>query len=120
LRELAAALAQEGRARLERDEVAATERGYELSGDMRYAGQAYEIVVPFDTIEPSEEGLARPGSVVNAVSPAPVANCMAVGHRVVNAVMGAFAQALPGCVPASYYGVSYAYALNVRDAYGET
>ena len=59
LRELAAALAEEGRARLERDEVAATERGYELSGDMRYAGQAYGIVVPFDAIEPSEEGLAR-------------------------------------------------------------
>jgi len=55
---------------------------------------------------------APPGSVVNARSPAPVANRMAVGHRVVNAVMGAFASAMPGQVPASYYGVSYAYALN--------
>jgi N-methylhydantoinase B len=43
---------------------------------------------------------------------------MAVGHRVVNAVMGAFAQALPGEVPASYYGVSYAYALNCFNADG--
>jgi N-methylhydantoinase B len=55
---------------------------------------------------------APPGTVVNARSPAPVANRMAVGHRVVNAVMGAFASAMPGHVPASYYGVSYAYALN--------
>ncbi|MBT4542343.1 MAG: hydantoinase B/oxoprolinase family protein, partial [Alphaproteobacteria bacterium] len=50
--------------------------------------------------------------------PAPVANRMAVGHRVVNAVMGAFAQAVPERVPASYYGVSYAYALNVFNADG--
>lgn len=56
--------------------------------------------------------VAPPGSIVNARSPAPVANRMAVGHRVVNAVLGAFAQALPESVPASYYGVSYAYALN--------
>lgn len=61
---------------------------------------------------------APPGSVVNARSLAPVANRMAVGHRVVNAVMGAFAQALPGEVPASYYGVSYAYALNCFNADG--
>ncbi|MBT4018275.1 MAG: hydantoinase B/oxoprolinase family protein [Alphaproteobacteria bacterium] len=62
--------------------------------------------------------VAPPGSVVNANHPAPVANRMAVGHRVVNAVMGAFAQAVPERVPASYYGVSYAYALNVFNADG--
>jgi N-methylhydantoinase B len=56
--------------------------------------------------------VAPPGLVVNAVSPAPVANRMAVGHRIVNTVMGAFAGALPRQIPASYYGVSYAYALN--------
>jgi N-methylhydantoinase B/oxoprolinase/acetone carboxylase alpha subunit len=50
--------------------------------------------------------------------PAPVANRMAVGHRIVNAVMGAFAQALPDQVPAAYYGVSYAYALNAENADG--
>ena len=54
---------------------------------------------------------APPGTVVNAAPPAPVANRMATGHRVVNAVMGAFAQALPEQVPACYYGVSYAYSL---------
>ena len=63
--------------------------------------------------------LAPPGLVVNAISPAPVANRMAVGHRVVNAVMGAFAQALPGAMPASYYGVSYAYALSCNDESGD-
>jgi len=58
--------------------------------------------------------VAPPGTVVNAASPAPVANRMAVGHRVVNAVMGAFAEALPGRMPAAYYGVSYAYAVEAR------
>ncbi|BBK44067.1 5-oxoprolinase [Allostella vacuolata] len=62
---------------------------------------------------------APPGTVVNAQSPAPVANRMAIGHRVVNAVMGAFAAALPGQIPAAYYGVSYAYALGSRRADGQ-
>jgi N-methylhydantoinase B len=74
---------------------------------------------------PANAGCYRPirivapeGLVVNARAPAPVANRMAVGHRVVNAVMGAFAHALPGRVPAAYYGVSYAYALNAINADG--
>ena len=67
---------------------------------------------------PANAGCYRPieivapvGLVVNAARPASVANRMAVGHRVVNAVMGSFAAAIPDDVPASYYGVSYAYAL---------
>ena len=74
---------------------------------------------------PANAGCYRPisviaplGSVVNARHPAPVANRMAVGHRVVNAVMGAIAQAVPERVPASYYGVSYAYALSANNADG--
>ena len=55
---------------------------------------------------------APEGLVVNARSPAPVANRMATGHRIVTTVLGAFAAAMPGQVPAAYYGVSYAYALN--------
>lgn len=55
----------------------------------------------------------RPGTCTAAISPAPVANRMAVGHRVVNATMGAMAQALPGQVAAAYYGVSYAYAISI-------
>ena len=68
---------------------------------------------------PANDGCYRPikiaapeGALVNARSPAPVANRMATGHRIVNAVMGAFASALPGRVPAAYYGVSYAFAVN--------
>jgi N-methylhydantoinase B len=61
---------------------------------------------------------APDGLCVTARSPAPVANRMAVAHRVVNAVMGAFAQAVPGRVPAAYYGVSYAYATNLFHADG--
>ena len=74
---------------------------------------------------PANAGCYRPitvtapaGSIVNARSPAPVANRMATGHRVVNAVMGAFAKALPEEIPAAYYGVSYAYALNAIHADG--
>ena len=68
---------------------------------------------------PANAGCYRPiritapeGLCVNALSPAPVANRMAVGHRIVNTVMGAFAVALPGQIPAAYYGVSYVYAFN--------
>ena len=74
---------------------------------------------------PANAGCYRPisviaplGSVVNARHPAPVANRMAVGHRIVNAVMGAFSKAIPEHVPASYYGVSYAYALSTHNSDG--
>jgi N-methylhydantoinase B len=62
--------------------------------------------------------VAPEGLCVAARSPAPVANRMAVGHRVTNAVMGAFAQALPGQIPAAYYGVSYAFAANLIESSG--
>ena len=55
-----------------------------------------EIPANAGVYRPIARRRAPPGSVVNARSPAPVANRMAVGHRVVNAVMGAFARALPG------------------------
>lgn len=70
---------------------------------------------------PANAGCYRPitiesaaGTCTAAQSPAPVANRMAVGHRVVNATMGAMAQALPGQVAAAYYGVSYAYAISIQ------
>lgn len=62
--------------------------------------------------------IASPGSCTNATEPAPVANRMAVGHRIVNTVLGAFSQALPREIPAAYYGVSYAYAMNARNEDG--
>lgn len=58
---------------------------------------------------------ARPGSIVNCTSPAPVANRMATGHRVVTTVLGALALAAPDRVPAAYYGVSYVMALSAPD-----
>lgn len=61
---------------------------------------------------------APEGLCVTARSPAPVANRMATGHRIVSTVLGAFAQALPGRIPAAYYGVSYAYATNLFNADG--
>lgn len=58
---------------------------------------------------------ARPGSIVSCNPPAPVANRMATGHRVVTTVLGALAQAAPDRVPAAYYGVSYVMALSAPD-----
>jgi N-methylhydantoinase B len=59
--------------------------------------------------------VCRPGSIVNCLPPAPVANRMATGHRVVTTVLGALAQAAPGKIPAAYYGVSYVAALSAPD-----
>ncbi|MCP5085016.1 MAG: hydantoinase B/oxoprolinase family protein [Alphaproteobacteria bacterium] len=59
--------------------------------------------------------ICRPGSIVNCLAPAPVANRMATGHRVVTTVLGALAKAVPEKVPAAYYGVSYVAALSAPD-----
>ncbi len=61
------------------------------------------------------EVVCRPGSIVNCLPPAPVANRMATGHRVVTTVLGALAKAVPHKVPAAYYGVSYVAALSAPD-----
>ena len=61
------------------------------------------------------EVVARPGSIVSCQSPAPVANRMAAGHRIVTTVLGALADAAPERVPAAYYGVSYVMALSAPD-----
>jgi N-methylhydantoinase B len=58
------------------------------------------------------------GRVVNARAPAPVVNRMTIAHRIVNAVMGALAQALPQRIPAAYYGVSYVCMLESVQADG--
>ena len=61
------------------------------------------------------EVIAPEGTVVNAQPPAPVVNRIAVGHRVVNVILGALSQARPDHIPAAYYGVSYLYALQAND-----
>ncbi len=65
------------------------------------------------------EIIAQEGTVVSARSPAPVANRMATGHRIVTTVLGALAIANPEAIPAAYYGVSYVAALSAPDASGE-
>jgi N-methylhydantoinase B len=67
---------------------------------------------PIDVIAPL-------GTVVNCRHPAPVANRMATGHRVVNTVMGALAQVVPDRIPAAYYGVSYVYTLGSERENGD-
>lgn len=56
-----------------------------------------------------------PGSVVDAVFPAPVTGRMVVNHRIATAVFGALAQLVPGRIPAAYYATSYVYALAIID-----
>ncbi len=61
------------------------------------------------------EVVSRPGSIVSCTSPAPVANRMATGHRIVTTVLGALSKAAPDLIPAAYYGVSYVAALSAPD-----
>ncbi|MBY0335033.1 MAG: hydantoinase B/oxoprolinase family protein [Acetobacteraceae bacterium] len=50
---------------------------------------------------------APAGLCVNAQAPAPVVHRIAIGHRLLNAMMGALHQAIPDRIPAAYYGNSY-------------
>ncbi len=51
--------------------------------------------------------IAPDGLCVSARAPAPVAHRIAVGHRLLNATLGALHQAVPHLIPAAYYGNSY-------------
>ena len=55
---------------------------------------------------------ARPGSIVHAQSPSPVANRIAVTHRLATTLLGALHQAVPARIPAAYYGASYVCSFN--------
>ncbi|MFT5446800.1 MAG: N-methylhydantoinase A [Gammaproteobacteria bacterium] len=57
--ELASELAREGQERLAADGIAEEHREYALFAELRYAGQASEIAVPFDSITPDAQQLAR-------------------------------------------------------------
>ena len=61
------------------------------------------------------EVICREGSIANCRAPAPVANRMATGHRIVTTVLGALAEAAPDRIPAAYYGVSYVLNLHAPD-----
>jgi len=57
----------------------------------------------------------RSGCIANCNAPAPVANRMATGHRIVTTVLGALSAAAPDRIPAAYYGVSYVLTLQAPD-----
>lgn len=54
------------------------------------------------------EVIAPKGSITNCDYPAAVVNRITVGHRLVNAIMGALAKAMPDRIPAAYYSASFA------------
>ena len=58
LQALASQLLAEGRDRLARDGIAEPAREYALWGELRYAGQASEIAVPFASVTPDAQTLA--------------------------------------------------------------
>lgn len=61
---------------------------------------------------------APDGLLVSAQFPAPVSMRMLTGHRIATAVLKAFAEAIPERIPASYYGVTFNHAVNIRHADG--
>ena len=58
LAEMAASLRAQGAALLAADGVPAEDRAMPLSADLRYAGQAFELVVPWGDVEPDADALA--------------------------------------------------------------
>jgi N-methylhydantoinase B len=87
---------------------------------------SYCVMAVSDAEIPANAGCYRPirtiapeGLIVNARHPAPVANRVAVTHRLATTILGALHQAIPGRVPAAYYGVSYVCSFQTIGADGE-
>ncbi|MEC7762830.1 MAG: hydantoinase B/oxoprolinase family protein [Pseudomonadota bacterium] len=57
------------------------------------------------------EVVAPEGTVVNCLFPAPVVNRILTGHRIVTAIFGALASALPDRIPAAYYSITHCLAV---------
>jgi N-methylhydantoinase B len=75
---------------------------------------SYAVMACADEPIPANAGCYRPvtviapeGLIVNARHPAPVANRVAVTHRLATTLLGALHKAVPDRVPAAYYGTSY-------------
>lgn len=75
---------------------------------------SYAVMACADEPIPANAGCLRPvrviapeGLVVNARHPAPVANRIVVSHRLATTLLGALHKAVPGRIPAAYYGASY-------------
>jgi N-methylhydantoinase B len=62
--------------------------------------------------------IARPGTVVNPVEPAPVVGRNVLTHRITNVVTAALGDALPDRAIAAYYGNSNVYVLATKDPDG--
>jgi N-methylhydantoinase B len=89
------------------------------SKTMITAAVHYAVMAAVSPDAPLNEGCFRPievvaplGSVVNCRPPAPVVGRIAVCHRTCDTVLGALAKALPGRIPAAYYGMSNIYCLS--------
>jgi N-methylhydantoinase B len=80
----------------------------------------------FDTDIPNNAGLLRPieviapqGTIVNAVSPAPVAGGnVETSQRIVDVLLGALAQALPEQIPAASQGTMNNITIGGKDQHG--
>ena len=83
----------------------------------------YAVMACADQPIPANAGCARPvrvvapeGLVVNARHPAPVANRIVVSHRLATTLLGALHKAVPGRIPAAYYGASYVCTFQTIDS----
>jgi N-methylhydantoinase B len=90
------------------------------------SGVYYAIMAIADRNIPANAGCYRPvtviapeGLIVNPAHPAPVANRIAVTHRLATTMFGALHKATPGRVPAAYYGVSYVCSFQTIGEKGE-
>lgn len=90
------------------------------------SGIYYAIMAIADRDIPANAGCYRPvtviapeGLIVNPAHPAPVANRIAVTHRLATTMFGALHKAAPGRVPAAYYGVSYVCSFQTIGEKGE-
>ena len=59
MKEVVQSLLADGDALLERDGIAANQRRFQVSADMRYRGQAFELLVPWHSGKVDESGLAE-------------------------------------------------------------
>ena len=99
-----------------------------INATLASAGSAvsYAIMACADEPIPANAGCYRPvtviapeGLIVNARHPAPVANRVAVTHRLATTLLGALHKAVPDRIPAAYYGTSYVCTFQTIGEQGE-
>jgi N-methylhydantoinase B len=87
---------------------------------------SFAVMAGADEPIPANAGCYRPvtviapeGLIVSARHPAPVANRVAVTHRLATTLLGALHQAVPDRIPAAYYGTSYVCTFQTIGEVGE-